>query len=140
MYNFSETTGDELSTSMKEVWVNARSQRTVPEDTILIEHPENICWGESRTINKTKLVSQITGYRPRIASYKDEVCMKDYLENIPKSTLLIPKISTFKEYLPESAPLLDFLVAEYMAQRVGSIHFKRNWKIIRNKEVYLMIY
>ena len=80
-YNFSEMTGDELSTSVKEVWVSARSRRTVPEDTILIEHPENTCWGESRTIiNKTKLVSQITGYRPRIASYKDEVCMKDYLE------------------------------------------------------------
>ena len=38
-----------------------------------------------------------------------------YLEKIPKSTLPIPKISTFKEYLPESAPLLDFLVAESRA-------------------------
>ena len=55
-YNFSEMTGDELSTSVNEVWVSARSRRTVPEDTILIEHPENMCWGESRTINKTKLV------------------------------------------------------------------------------------
>ena len=94
-------TGDELTTGVKEVWVNARSRSTLPGDTILIEHPENMSWGESRVINKTKLVSQITGYRPRIVSYKDKVCMKDYLDKIPKSTLPVPKISTFKEYLPE---------------------------------------
>ena len=41
--------------------------------------------------------------------------MKDYLDKIPKSTLPIPKISTLKELLPESAPLLDFLVAELRA-------------------------
>ena len=74
-----------------------------------------MCWGESRKINKTSLVSQITGYKPRIARYKDEVCMKEYLEKIPKSTLPVPKFSTLKEYLPESAPLLDFLVAEARA-------------------------
>ena len=114
-YNFSEMTGEELSTKVKEVWVSARSQGILPEDTILIEHPEKMCWGESRKINKTSLVSQITGYKPRIVSFKDEVCMKVYLEKIPKSTLPIPKISTLKEFLPESAPLLDFLVAESRA-------------------------
>ena len=68
-YNFSEMTGEELSTKVKEVWVSAKSRGILPEDTILIEHPEKMCWGESRKINRTSLVSQITGYKPRIARY-----------------------------------------------------------------------
>ena len=86
-----------------------------------------MCWGESRKINKTSLVSQITGYKPRIARYKDEVCMKEYLEKIPKSTLPVPKFSTLKEYLPESAPLLDFLVAEARALE--------DWKYPRQEDL-----
>ena len=82
-YNFSEITGEELSTKVKEVWVSARSRGILPEDTILIKLPEKMCWGESRKINKTSLVSQITGYKHKITSLKDEVCMKAYLEKIP---------------------------------------------------------
>ena len=108
-------TGEELSTKVKEVWVSARSRGILPEDTILIKHPEKRCLGESRKINKSSLVSQITGYKTKIAAFKDDICMKSYLEKIPKSTLTILKIATLKEFLPESAPLLDFLVAESKA-------------------------
>ena len=138
-YTFSEMTGEELSTSVKEIWVSARSRRMLPEDTILIEHPEKMCWGESRKINKTSLVSQITGYKPRISSFKDEVCMKAYLEKILKSTLPILKISTLKEFLPESAPLLDFLVAESRALEGWKYPLQEELKNFRNKGDYHMI-
>ena len=65
--------------------------------------------------------------------------MKDYLEKIPKSTLPIPKISTFKEYLPESAPLLDFLFAESRALEGWKYPCQEELENIRNKEDYLMI-
>ena len=89
-------TGEELSTKVKEVWESARSRAIVPEDTILIEHLEKMYWGARRKIIKTSLIPQITGYKHKIALFKDEVCMKAYPEKIPNSNLPIPKIATLK--------------------------------------------
>ena len=98
--------------AIKRKTTEERSKDYVDSMRMLIPQPELKVWGERRAGNKTDMIAQIVGYRPRINSGRDTACMQLYLNRVSKSDLDQPRFMKTEDYLPAGAPLLDFLVEE----------------------------
>ena len=58
------------------------------------------------------LISQIIGYRPRINTKSDAMCMDKYGQEAPEFELVMTKLGNVKDHLSVEPPLLDYLVTE----------------------------
>ena len=58
------------------------------------------------------LISQIIGYRPRINTKSDAMCIDKYGQEAPEFELVMTKLGNVKDHLSVEPPLLDYLVTE----------------------------
>ena len=56
------------------------------------------------------MIAQIIGFKHRINTGRDQICMEKYLSRVSKSGLDMPRILRSEQFLPVDAPLLDYLV------------------------------
>ena len=64
-------------------------------------------WGRIR-----RELSKPGGYRPRINTKWDALCMNKYLQEVPEDKLIISTSGNMEDYLPTEARLLDYLTME----------------------------
>ena len=92
-----------------------REQRKLTVESahkILIPQTEKIVWGDKQVINKLAIIRKIVGYTPKINSYRDNTCMRDFLDQIRTDGIQDCRIGRWKEFMPNDAPVLDFLAVD----------------------------
>lgn len=100
-----------------------RASVSCPQDTILNPQPVNqsdYLWGERNKLSKSNIIREICGRKPTIG-YRDEDCMTRYLSKVKRDSLNDVQLSSWSEFLPTGAPLLDFLAVD--SEKVGSWKF-----------------
>ena len=97
--------------------ITARKRMSTPEDCILIPQTAKTAWGESSVITKTALIEAITGTKPKMGMGHDADCMRSYLNHGSGSGLQDCEVGSWTDFIPNGAPVLDFLVRDI---RLGS--------------------
>ena len=87
-----------------------RSRPVTEEMSLLLTHAGEKVWGEKRIGIKVDMLAQIVGFKPKINTGKDQVCMQRYVTRVSKSGLNMPTMLSLEQFLPAGAPLLDFLI------------------------------
>ena len=96
----------------REAGKRIREQRKLTVESahkILIPQTEKIVWGDKQVINKLAIIRKIVGYTPKINSYRDNTCMRDFLDQIRTDGIQDCRVGRWKEFMPNGAPVLDFL-------------------------------
>ena len=86
------------------------SRPVTEEMSLLLTHAGEKVWGEKRIGNKVSMEGQIVGFKPKINTGKDQMCMQRYITRVSKTGLDMPTMLTLEQFLPVGAPLLDFLI------------------------------
>ena len=86
-----------------------RGARSKSEHSILIPRTLSNIWGVDRILDKRNIMNVFCGWKPEMNRRRDDACMKVYLENVNPGGLQDPGISSLRDLLPVSSPLLDFL-------------------------------
>ena len=79
----------------------ARMERSVPEQQFIIPRPKKNSWGH--------IIWEFVGYTPVMNERKDAECMTAFLDSVIVNGVQDPGLTPFEEFLPRSAPLVDFL-------------------------------
>ena len=87
----------------------ARSAAPQGSSDLLVRQPQNVTWGAKLTFNKESLVTPFVNYKPVMGRKRDEECMVKYLKKIMVNGLQDPQIGPRSAFLPEGAPLLEYL-------------------------------
>ena len=87
-----------------------RSKEATSFMSLLISQEGEKVWGEKRIGNKVNMVAQIVGFKHRINTGRDQICMQRFLSRVSKSGLDMPTMLNLEQFLPVDAPLLDYLV------------------------------
>ena len=98
----------------------ARTERSYPEQQFLIPRSKENSWGHRRVLDKEKIIRAFIGATPVINTRMKASCMTEFLDATIVNGVQDPGITLFKEFLPRSAPLVDFLA-------VG-LHSGAGWK------------
>ena len=101
-----------MEASARERMVNRRKQAADTLDTFLIPQTSNVVWGENREISKVALVKKLIGYTPRMNRYRDNTCMRDYLDAVKDNGTQNLHVGKWSDFLPNGAALLDFLAVD----------------------------
>ena len=75
----------------------------------LIPCPEDNSWGKDRVLNKERIVPEFVEFTPIMNKRRDEECMTVFLHKVIVNGFQDPGLTPFKEFLPRSAPLVNFL-------------------------------
>ena len=78
--------------------------------SVLISQEGEKVWGEKRIGNKVDMIAQIVGFKHRINTGRDQICMQRYLSHVSRSGLDMPTMLSLEQFLPVDAPLLYYLV------------------------------
>ena len=87
----------------------ARSAAPQGSSNLLVRQPQVVSWGTKKTFNKEAILTKMLGYKPVMGRKQDESCMDKYLKRVMVNGLQDPKLGTRSAYLPEGAPLLEYL-------------------------------
>ena len=87
----------------------ARMERSVPEQQFIILRPKESSWGHGRSLDKVKIIREFVGYTPAMNRRKDAESMTAFLDSVIVNGVQDPGLIPFEEFLPRSAPLVDFL-------------------------------
>ena len=98
----------------------ARTERSFPEQQFLIPRPKENSWGHRRVMDKENIIRAFVGTTPVMNTRMDANGMTEFLDATVVNGVQDPGITPFKEFLPRSAPLVDFLA-------VG-LHSGAGWK------------
>ena len=49
---------------------------------LLIPQTDKNVWGDRQVINKLAIIRKIVGYTPKINSFRDNTCMRDFLDQV----------------------------------------------------------
>ena len=109
MEKLTELRPEELRKIVEDRVKLARSAAPQGSSDLLVKQPEVVSWGSNKTFNKEALMETLIGYKPKMGRKQDETCMKKYLNHVMVNGMQIPKIGTRSTFLPEGAPLLDYL-------------------------------
>ena len=104
-------------TRILEDWAKKRMLRrrmrvATAQDQILINHTELLDWGKGRALDKHEIVKVINGdgINPKTGAGNDAKCMRQFLSRVTPATVQNPGVTSWEQFIPESAPLVDYLV------------------------------
>ena len=142
--------------SMEELMIKAattmaavRMERAEVEQQFIIPCPRENSWGHKRVLDKKKIIREFVGYTPVMNKRKDAECMTTFLDAVIVNGVQDPGLTSFEEFLPRSAPLVDFLSigqhsgAGWKYPSANTIHaiqkdqglFFQMWKEVEVKEI-----
>ena len=87
----------------------ARMERAETGHQFIISRPMENSWGHGRVLDKEKIIRKFVRYTPVMNRRKDEECMTTFLDAVIVNGVQDPGLTPFEEFLPRSAPLVDFL-------------------------------
>ena len=87
----------------------ARSTAPQGSSDLLVRQPQVVSWGTKKTFNPESLITVFVRYRPVMGRKQDESCMTKYLSRVMVNGLQDPGIGLRSAFLPEGAPLLEYL-------------------------------
>ena len=97
-------TGD-LLRRVKRRLEQQRSKEATSSMSMLVSQEGEKVWGEKRIGNKVDMVAQIVGFKHRINTGRDQICMQRYLSRVSKSGLDMPAMLSLEQFLPVDARL-----------------------------------
>ena len=106
----------------------ARTERALPQQQFLIPRPKENSWGNLRVLDKNNIVCAFVGVTPEMNKRKDEECMTAFLDATVVNGVQDPGITPIEEFLPRSAPLVDFLSL--------GLHSGARWKYPSHKLIH----
>ena len=109
MEKIKEMRAEELRKTVEERVALARSAAPQGSSDLLVRQPQVVTWGTKMAFNKENLVSVFVGYKPVMGRKQDESCMIKYLRRIMVNGLQDPQLGPKSAFLPEGAPLLEYL-------------------------------
>ena len=104
-----EIRAEELRKIVEERVKLARSAAPQGSSDLLVRQPQVVTWGSKLAFNKESLVTPFVGYKPVMGRKNDESCMVKYLKKIMVNGLQDPQVGPRSAFLPEGAPLLEYL-------------------------------
>jgi len=104
-----EMRSEEMKKVVEERVKLARSAAPQGSSDLLVRQPQVISWGTKKVFNKEEILAKIVGYKPIMGRKQDESCMDKYLKRVMVNGLQDPKLGARSAYLPEGAPLLEYL-------------------------------
>jgi len=104
-----ELRAEEMRKIVEERVKLARSAAPQGSSDLLVRQPQVVSWGSKLAFNKENLISPFVGYKPVMGRKKDEACMVKYLKKIMVNGLQDPQVGPRPAFLPEGAPLLEYL-------------------------------
>ena len=87
----------------------ARMERSESGHQFLIPCPKENSWGNKRVLNKERIIQEFVGFTPIMNQREDEGCMSMFLDKVIVNGVQDPGLTPFEEFLPRSAPLVDFV-------------------------------
>ena len=111
---------EELMINAATTTAAARMERSESEQQFLIPRPEENSWGKERALDKERIIREFVELTPIMNKRRDEECVSIFLDKVIVNGVQDPGLTPFKEFLPRSAPLVDFL-------SIG-MHFGDGWK------------
>ena len=114
----------------------ARMERSVPEQQFIIPRPKENSWGHRRVLDKENIIREFVGYTPVMNARKDAECMTAFLDSVIVNGVQDPGLTPFEEFLPRSAPLVDFCLLVCTLEQAGSIRLLTQSTESREIEVY----
>ena len=85
----------------------ARMERS-ESGQFLIPRPKENSWGKERPLDKERIICEFVEFTP-IMNKRREECVSIFLDKVIVNGVQDPGLTPFKEFLPRSAPLVDFL-------------------------------
>ena len=101
---------EDFTRTIKRRTEDERSKEYDASMRMLIPQLGEKLWGEKRIGNKVDMIAEMVGFRPRINTGRDAICMDSYLSAVSKDGLDHPTMLQRDQFLPVGAPLLDYLV------------------------------
>ena len=98
----------------------ARMEISETGHQFLILLPKENLWGHRRVLDKENIIREFVGFTPVMNQKEDEECMSIFLDKVIVNGVQDRGLTPFEEFLPRSAPLVDFL-------SIG-IHSGAGWK------------
>ena len=98
----------------------ARMERSETGHQFLISRPKGNSWGHGRVLDKENIIQEFVRFTPVMNRKVDEECMSKFLDKVIVNGVQDPGLTPLEEFLPRSAPLVDFL-------SIG-IHSRAGWK------------
>ena len=98
----------------------ASMERLESGQQFLIPHPEENAWGHKRVLDKDRIIREFVEFTPIMNQQRDEECMSIFLDKVIVNGVQDPGLTPFEEFMPRSAPLVDFL-------SIG-MHSRDGWK------------
>ena len=74
----------------------------------MIHHSEENSWGKGRALDKERIISEFVDITPITNKRRHEGCMTKFLEKFKVNGVQDPGFNSFREFLPMSAPLVNF--------------------------------
>ena len=99
----------ELMIKSDEVMRTARTEKLELGQKFMIPRPEENSWGKDRVLDKERIIREFVKFTPIMNKKRDEECMAKFLDKVKVNGVQDPGLTPFKEFLPRSAPLVDFL-------------------------------
>ena len=87
----------------------ARMERSESGQQFLVPRPEENSWGKERALDKERIVREFVEFTPVMNQRRDKECMSIFLDKVIVNGVQDPGLTPFKEFLPRSDPLVDFL-------------------------------
>ena len=100
---------EEIMVKAASAMAAARMERSLPEQLFLIPRPKENSWGHQRVLDKENIIRAFVGYTPVMNERKDAECMTAFLDATIVNGVQDPGLTPFEEFLPRSAPIVDFL-------------------------------
>ena len=93
------------ATVMASSWMD----RSESGQQFLIPRPKENSWGKGRALDKEGMIPEFIEFLPIMNLCQDEEYMSTFLDKVIVNGVQDPGLTPFEEFLPRSAPLVDFL-------------------------------
>ena len=98
----------------------ARNERSEQERQFMIPRPDENWWGKGWALDKERIIKEFCKFTPVTNKKWDQECMEKYLDKVKIDGVQDPGLTPFWEFLPISAPLVDYLPID--------LHSGAGWK------------
>ena len=107
-----------LESRAKSRMLSGRKRISQEEDRFLIHQELNPAWGEGRALDKKLMIQALCGPSTDSNSEKlsDTSSMEKFLRCVNPTVMQVPGIAPEASFIPELAPLLDYLVVHTKAR------------------------
>ena len=86
-----------------------RTERSELGQQFMIPRPEENSLGKGRALDKERIIHEFIEFTPIMNKKHYEECMTKSLEKVKVNGVQDPGLTPFGEFLPRSAPLVNFL-------------------------------